>query len=96
MAQAINIVRTAAGVSFSPAQLAVETGADVFWVTSGSPGGPGAWHISVPVYGSPDEIRRRRGAGGQRHDPRDRQPFVRLGRRLARARCDHYFHRWHY
>ena len=32
MARAINIVRTAAGVSFSPAQLAVETGAAVFWV----------------------------------------------------------------
>jgi plastocyanin len=32
MAQAINIVRTAAGISFSPAQLAVETGAAVFWV----------------------------------------------------------------
>ena len=32
MARAINIVRTAAGVSFSPAQLAVETGAAVFLV----------------------------------------------------------------
>jgi plastocyanin len=32
MAQAINIVRTGAGLSFSPAQLAVETGAPVFWV----------------------------------------------------------------
>jgi len=49
MAQAINIVRTAAGVSFSPAQLAVETGAAVFWLNLD----PQADHQVVQAPGTP-------------------------------------------
>ena len=49
MAQAINIVRTAAGVSFSPAQLTVATGAAVFWVNLD----PQAAHQVVQAPGTP-------------------------------------------
>ena len=49
MAQAIDIVRTAAGVSFSPAQLAVKEGAAVFFVNRD----PQAAHQVVQAPGAP-------------------------------------------
>ena len=49
MAQGIDIVRTAAGVSFSPAQLVVAKGAGIFWVNKD----PQANHQVVQAPGQP-------------------------------------------
>jgi plastocyanin len=49
MAQPINIVRTASGVSFSPAQLTVNKGDPVFWVNMD----PQANHQVIQAPGQP-------------------------------------------